>query len=229
MNPRHDLLRYPSFDYAVIWILPRLPLLLTIFYVMAAKFVSKLVFSQDDVANSERLEPAFECQLRSLMVNDSVIDALRVMKLPFARSSRIWHNTSNKNCAKAFGIDTSEAAEFPHQREMAKLIGAWRQVKTQSEVKAAADAAARVHGEPVTILSVGWNSLMEKFRVTFRPDLCDNELPAKSCNEDFEESLAECGLEAERLRDVVSEEETQDQRKLNADPARQHGVHLDAS
>ena len=68
---------------------------------------------------------------------------------------------------------------------------------------------------------------MEKFRVTFSPDLCDNELPAKSYYEEFEESLAKGSLEAERLRDVVSEEEAQEQHRLKADPARQYGVHLD--
>ena len=110
---------------------------------------------------------------------------------------------------------------------MAKLIGAWRQAKAQCEVKTAVDAAARAHGEPVTILSVDGNSLVEKFRVTFGPDPCDNELPAKSYYEEFEESLAEGSLEAERLRDVVSEEEAQEQRRLKADPARQYGMHLD--
>ena len=132
-----------------------------------------------------------------------------------------------KKCAKALGIDTSDDAEFPHQREMAKVIGAWRQAKAQIEVKTAADAAARAHGEPVTILTVDWNSLMEKFRLAFGPDLCDNELPAKSYYEEFEESLAEGCLEVERLCEVVSEEEAQDQRKVKADPARQYGMHLD--
>ena len=198
---------------------------------MAAKFVSKLVFSQDDVANSERFELAFESLLRWLKVNHSVIDAVRV--------NDVTHHTlfkdlaqdeqQLKTCAEAFGIDTSEAAEFPHQREMTKLIGAWRQAKRQSEVKAAADAAARAHGAPVTILSMDWNSLMENFRVTFGPDLCDNELPAESHHEDFEESLAEGSPEAERLRDVVSEEEAQDQRRFKADPARQCGMHLDGN
>ena len=59
-----------------------------------------------------------------------------------------------KKCAKAFGVDTSEEAECTHQREMAKLIGAWRQAKAQCEVKTAVDAAARAKGEPVTILSL---------------------------------------------------------------------------
>ena len=74
-----------------------------------------------------------------------------------------------KKSSKTFGIDTSEDAEFSHQREMAKLIGAWSQSKTQSEVKQAADAAARAHGEPVGILAVDWNSLMEKFRQKYSP------------------------------------------------------------
>ena len=133
---------------------------------MAAKFVSKLLFSEDDVANSERLEPAFESLLRSPKV---VIDAMRVNEVTDRFKYLAQDEQRLENCAKAFGIDTSEAAEFPHQREMAKLIGAWRQAKTQSEVKAAADAAARAHGEPVTILSMDWNSLTEKFRVTFGP------------------------------------------------------------
>ena len=68
---------------------------------------------------------------------------------------------------------------------------------------------------------------MEKFRQKYSPDLCENELPAQSYFEEFEESLAEGRLEAERLRDVVSEEEAQEQRKLKADPARQYGMHLD--
>ena len=113
------------------------------------------------------------------------------------------------------------------QREMAKLIGAWRQANAQSDVKTGADAAARAHGEPVTILSMDWKSLMGKFRVTFGPDLCDNELPAKSYYEEFEESLAEGCLEAERLCEVVSEEESQEQGRLKHDPARQFGMHLE--
>ena len=50
-----------------------------------------------------------------------------------------------RKCAKAFGIDTSEEAEFPHQREMAKLIGAWHQAKAKSAVRTAGDATARAH------------------------------------------------------------------------------------
>ena len=121
-----------------------------------------------------------------------------------------------RKCAKAFGFDTTDEAEFPHQREMAKLIGARRQAKAQNEVKTAADAAARAHGEPVTILSMDWNSLMEKFRVTFGPDLCDNELPVSP----------RVASKRTRFSEVVSEEEAQEQRKAKPDPARQYGMHL---
>ena len=194
---------------------------------MAAKFVSKLTFSQD-ITSAEKMEPAFESLLRSLKVNDAVIDAMRLNEITDrALFTDLAQDEKQLKCAKAFGIDTSDDAEFPHQREMAKVIGVWRQAKAQSEVKTAADAAARAHGEPVTILTMDWNSLMEKFRLTFGPDLCDNELPAKSYYEEFEESLAEGCLEAERLCEVVSEEEAQDQRKVKADPARQYGMHLD--
>ena len=111
---------------------------------------------------------------------------------------------------------------------LTKLIGAWRQSKTQSEVKQAADAAARAHGEPVGILAMDWNSLMEKFRQTYSPDLCENELPAQSYFEEFEESLAQkdgsrqrgCGTWCRKKRH-------RNNANFKADPARQYGMHLD--
>ena len=112
-------------------------------------------------------------------------------------------------------------------RSFAKLFCAWLQAKTQYEVKTAADAAAKAHGEAVTMLAMDWNSLMENFRQIYGPDLCENELPAQFYYEEFEECLAEGSLEAERLRDVVSEEEAQEQHRLKADPARQYRMHLD--
>ena len=132
---------------------------------MAAKFVSKLTFSLDDFAAADQLEPALESLLRSLKVHDSVIMAVRVNEVldRVLFTNLAQDEQQLKKCGKAFGIDTTEDAEFSHQRKMAKLIGAWRQSKTQSEVKQAADAAARVHGEPVGILAMDWNSLMEKF------------------------------------------------------------------
>ena len=169
---------------------------------MTAKFITKLAFSQD-VSAAEKLEPAFESLLRSLKVNDAVIDAMRL------------------NGITDRAVFTDLAQDEQQLRKCAK----WP--NSSAHGGKPADAAARAHGEPVTILSMDWNSLMEKFRVTFGPDLCDNELPAKSYYEEFEESLAEGCLEAERLSEVVSAEEAQEQRKAKPDPARQYGMHLD--
>ena len=110
---------------------------------MAAKFVSKITFSQDDILSAEKMEPAFESLLRSLKVNDAVIDAMRLNEITDRALFTDLAQDENqlRKCAKAFGIDTSDDAEFPHQREMAKVIGAWRQAKAQTEVKTAADAA----------------------------------------------------------------------------------------
>ena len=54
--------------------------------IMAGKFVSKLTFSQDDITSAEKMEPAFESLLRSLKVNDAVIDAMRLNEITAARS-----------------------------------------------------------------------------------------------------------------------------------------------
>ena len=188
---------------------------------MAAKCVSKLSFTSEDTADSEQLEPASESLLRSLKVHDSVIVAMRVNEVTDRTlfTDLAQDEQQLKKRGNSFGIDTSEEAEFSHQHEMAKLVGAWRQAK----MKTTADAAAKAHGEPVRMLAMDWNSLMEKFKKTYGSDLCENELPAQSCYEEFEES----SLEAERLRDVVSEEEAQGQRNLKADTARQYGMRLD--
>ena len=76
MNPRHDLLWFPlrrmlGSSSSTSSLRPPSSLHRYVYICsMAAKFVSKLVFSQDDLANSERLEPAFESLLRSLKVKD---------------------------------------------------------------------------------------------------------------------------------------------------------------
>ena len=65
-----------------------------------------------------------------------------------------------RKCAAAFGVDQTDQADFLHQREMAKLLGAWRQARTQREVKLTVDATAEAHREPVSMLSMDWYSLM---------------------------------------------------------------------
>ena len=201
------------------------------FFGMALKFVTKATFTPEDLAAAPELEPALESLLRSLEVHDSVIEAMRINEiLDRAIFSDLAQDEGKmRKCAAAFGIDQSDDADFPHQREMAKLLGAWRTARTQNEVKLNVDAAAKAHGEPIAILAMDWNSLMVQFKAKYGTELCEEDLPAQTYFEEFEERLAEGSLEAERLGQVVSQEEAELKRKNKPDPARQYGMHLNGT
>ena len=64
------------------------------------------------------------------------------------------------------------------------------------------------------------NTLMIQFKAKIGADLCEEDLPAQSYFEEFEERLAEGNFEAERLSEVVSQEEADIQRRSVPDPAR---------
>ena len=110
----------------------------------------------EDLASAQELEPALCSPLRSLKVHESVIELTSVNEITERAifTNLVQDEEKVPKCATAFGIDRSETADFPHQREMAELIVAWRQAKAQYEVNTTADAAAKVHGEPVTVLSM---------------------------------------------------------------------------
>ena len=95
-------------------------------FIMAAKFITKLAFTQDDVSAAEKLEPSLESLLSLLKVDDAVIDVMRLNEITDRAvfTDLAQDEQQLRKCAKAFGIDTTDEAEFPHQREMAKLIGA---------------------------------------------------------------------------------------------------------
>ena len=77
------------------------------------------------------------------------------------------------------------------------------------------------------MLAMDWNSLVTQYNAKYGADLCEEDLPAKSNFEEFEERLAEVNFEAERLSEVVSQEEAEVQRRAKPDPARQYSMHLD--
>ena len=77
------------------------------------------------------------------------------------------------------------------------------------------------------MLAVDWNSLMTQYKAKYGADFCEEDLPAQSFFEKFEEKLAEGNFEAEWLSEVVSQEEADAQRRAKPDPARQYGMHLD--
>ena len=77
------------------------------------------------------------------------------------------------------------------------------------------------------MLDSDWTSLMRKFRDQYGKHLKEEDLPAQSYYEQFEESLADGCLQAERLTQVVSAREEKDQKALKREPPRQPGLHLD--
>ena len=85
---------------------------------------------------------------------------------------------------------------------------AWSTARVQNEAKTKVDATARAHGESISMLNCDWTSLMRKFREQYGKHLKDEDLPAQSYYEQFEESLADGCLQAERLTHVVSARES---------------------
>ena len=165
----------------------------SILHDMALRFVSKSTFTPEEIAASQQMEPALESLLRSIKVNESVITSMRVNEISDHAVFADLAQDEEKmlKCAAAFGIHQSDHSDFPRQREMAMLLGAWRQARTQSEVKLTVDATAKAHGEPVSMLAMDWNSLMTQYKAKFGADLYEEDLPAQSYFEEFEERLAE--------------------------------------
>ena len=79
------------------------------------------------------------------------------------------------------------------------------------------------------MLNSDWTSLMRKFRDQYGKHLKEEDLPVQSYYEQFEESLADGCLQAERLTHVVSAREEKNQKALKPEPARQLGLHLDST
>ena len=125
-----------------------------------------------------------------------------------------------------FGLDPQQG--FAYNREQANVIKAWNIAKVQSEAKEKADAAARAHGVPITMLEPDWASLMDSFRIKFGSHIPSSSLPAQSFFESFEEMLANGTMEAVALAHMVSAKEQEDQEDARPEPSRQMGMHLDS-
>ena len=99
----------------------------SILFDKASRFVSKSTFTPEEIAASPHLEPALESLPRSMKVNDSVITSMRVNEISdravFADLAQ--DEETMRKCAAAVGIGQSDQADFPLQREMAKLLRAW--------------------------------------------------------------------------------------------------------
>ena len=78
-----------------------------------------------------------------------------------------------------------------------------------------------------SFLTADWTSLLREFKHQ-RGKIQDNELPAQSYHEAFEESLHDGTIQAETLSHVVSTAEEQKQRAGRPKPPKQLGLHLDS-
>ena len=63
---------------------------------------------------------------------------------------------------KDFGLDPEKG--FAYKLEVGKNAKAWNIAKVQCDVKMKADAAARAHGVPISLLEPDWASLMNAFK-----------------------------------------------------------------
>ena len=80
----------------------------------------------------------------------------------------------------------------------------------------------------MSFLTADWTSLLREFKQQ-RGKIQDNELPAQSYYEAFEESLHDGTIQAETLSHVVSIAEEQKQRAGRPEHPKQLGLHLDSS
>ena len=195
-------------------------------------FVSTVKFTAQEIASAPNLEPALEGLLRSNEVHEDIIIAFRVQQIKTRALFTALDSTEEgfkSTCKEAFGVNTEEkGGGFPHKREWAKLNTAWAQAKITGEAIERVNATKRAHGEPVAFLTADWTSLIREFKVQ-RGKLEDEELPAQSYYEAFEEGLHDGTLEAETLAHVVSLADEKKQRASRPEPAKQLGLHLDST
>ena len=117
--------------------------------------------------------------------------------------------------------DWTQKKGFAHKREVAKVVKAWNMAKAQSEVKVKADAAARAHGVPITMLEPDWASHMDFFQEQVRQPYPDQRSHSSS--------LANGTLKGITLAHVVSAKEQEAEDEARPEPSRQMGLHLDST
>ena len=192
--------------------------------------MSIISFTAEEIVNAPKLEPALEGLLLSANVKQQIIYAFRVQEITSINLMVALDSTEEGFMAtskQAFGIDT-KSEDFAHKRERAKLNMVWKQARITCDTKDSADAVKRAHGEPVSFLTADWTSLLREFKQQ-RGKIQDNELPAQSYYEAFEESLHDGTIQAQTLSHVVSIAEEQKQRAGRPEPPKQPGLHLDST
>ena len=190
-----------------------------------------LTFTSEQIAASPPLDPVFEHMLRSSFVHENVITAIRVQKIRNAATFAAMDSTAEdlkETCKEAFGIDPSKYG-ISHKVEWANVHNAWLASKVNVEVKTKVEAVTRAHGQPITLLTADWASLIVQFKTQYGMSIHDAKPPAQSYYESFEERLHNGIIEAETLAHVVSLADEREQIASKPEPPFQMGMHLDAT
>ena len=176
------------------------------------------------------MEPSLEALLRQVDLHEDVIWKFRVNELcdqELFVSIDKDEDALRETMKSDFGLDPQQG--FAYRRELAKVLKAWNIAKVQSEAKVKADAAARAHGVPITMLEPDWASLMDSFKLKFGSHIPSSSLPRQSLFESFEEMLANGTMKAVTMAHFVSAKEQEDQDDARPEPSRQMGMHLDST
>ena len=127
-------------------------------------------------------------------------------------------------CKEAIHVDPSLG--FKDKRELGRLLTVWNTAKVQRDTKVHIEAVHKAHGEPISVITADWTSLIRTFNIH------PSRLPAQSYYEGFEERLTDGTMIAEPLSHVISlaEEKEQKGRSVSSGhPARSQFKPADAS
>ena len=117
---------------------------------------------------------------------------------------------------KTLSVSTQMSALLT-KRNSPKLKKVWNQAKLQAEAKQKVDAVARVHGEPVTMLTCDWVSLMNQLKQKYGQHIHESRLPSQTHSEAYEEKLADGLFYTETPAQMISLAEDNKQNPLKLD------------
>ena len=187
-------------------------------------------FTEADKKSARALEPAFESMLRQAEVCEDVIMAIRLQEITSRQLFVALDRTEEgfcDTCKEAFHVDPSLG--FKHKRELGRLVMVWNTAKVQRDTKVQIEAVHKAHGEPISMVTADWVSLLRTFRAKYGNNIHPSRLPAQTYFESFEERLADGTTIAEPLSHVVSLAEEKEQKEKRPESARQVGIHLDST
>ena len=212
------------------WVLCRTSVLLQLHWWLALASSRLLSITEAKKASAMPMEPSLEALLRQVNLHEDVIWKFRVIELcgrELSVSIDRDEDALRETMKSDFGLDPLQ--DFVYKRELAKVLKAWNIAKVQSEAKVKADAAARAHGVPTTMLEPDWASFMDSFKIKFGSHISSSSPPAQSFSESSEEMLANGTMKAVTLAHVVSAKEQEDQEDARPEPSGRMGMRLDCT